>query len=319
MTLESKRTLVGLLGLLFVGALVAVAVEDAHRRGAEAGRGPPVVPVASAGCVSCHTKTSPLIVAQWGASAHAQKGIACLECHGAKEDEPGNFMHHDARMTVLVTPTKCGRCHKDEAAQMASSPHGKPIPGFEVKLSATGLPVAGSWPLPDVGRLNPDGSAGSCAACHGRHDIDLESARRPEVCESCHRADGSAEAWRRSAHGGQAAANDERVIHGPVCATCHMSATINAKATHDVSLRVTWELGTEGRFKQRPNADARRDAMYDACERCHSTTFLDPAFKRIDGTFEKASEIVESHRGQLFGLRGSWPHLSVVDRTLLER
>ena len=43
-----------------------------------------------------------------------------------------------------------------------------------------------SWPNTGIGRLNLDGSRGSCAACHSRHDFSPRRARQPENCGKCH-------------------------------------------------------------------------------------------------------------------------------------
>ena len=34
--------------------------------------------------------------------------------------------------------------------------------------------------------INPDGSWGSCSACHARHEFSVEQARQPEACGKCH-------------------------------------------------------------------------------------------------------------------------------------
>ena len=44
----------------------------------------------------------------------------------------------------------------------------------------------GTWPNTGIGRLNLDGSRGSCSACHSRHDFSSRRARQPENCAKCH-------------------------------------------------------------------------------------------------------------------------------------
>ena len=44
----------------------------------------------------------------------------------------------------------------------------------------------GHWPNTGIGRINPDGSEGSCAACHGRHEFSAAQARTPDTCGKCH-------------------------------------------------------------------------------------------------------------------------------------
>ena len=43
-----------------------------------------------------------------------------------------------------------------------------------------------TWPNTGIGRLNPDGSRGSCSACHLRHNFSRAQARAPENCGRCH-------------------------------------------------------------------------------------------------------------------------------------
>jgi cytochrome c553 len=48
------------------------------------------------------------------------------------------------------------------------------------------VPDIAGWPNQGVGRINPDGSKGSCTACHPRHSFSLEIARKPYTCKQCH-------------------------------------------------------------------------------------------------------------------------------------
>ena len=41
----------------------------------------------------------------------------------------------------------------------------------------------GTWPNSGIGRINLDGSLGTCAACHSRHRFSLAMARRPELSQ----------------------------------------------------------------------------------------------------------------------------------------
>ena len=43
-----------------------------------------------------------------------------------------------------------------------------------------------TWPNAGVGRLNLDGSKGSCTSCHTRHRFSVAEARKPEACDQCH-------------------------------------------------------------------------------------------------------------------------------------
>ena len=43
-----------------------------------------------------------------------------------------------------------------------------------------------TWPNVGVGRINLDGSKGSCTSCHTRHRFSVMEARKPEACGQCH-------------------------------------------------------------------------------------------------------------------------------------
>ena len=77
-------------------------------------------------CVSCHTKQQPGIVADWKGSRHFEVGVSCLDCHRvADEHSPmgGEHMSSGAKVSVLVPPSTCGRCHADQVEQFNASGH----------------------------------------------------------------------------------------------------------------------------------------------------------------------------------------------------
>jgi len=314
-TLEAKRVMVAALSMLFIGALVAVSIVDARRKGGEEGHKPPVVPADSKTCFECHAKVTPLAVQQWAESKHGEQGISCMACHGVKGD--AGYPHHESRITSIVTPKTCANCHKDEAEQFAKSPHGAPQAGLEIKLKDNGKPDPKTWPAPLVGRINPDGSAGSCNTCHGRHRFELADARSPNTCASCHLADGSADAWTRSAHAaGFLGAAPGETPKGPSCVTCHMQGKPGAKPVHDVSVRVSWAV-KDGKPAQRAGADGRRDAMFDACLQCHGNGFLEASFQRIDAAFTAAPTVAPPGTPAYLLKPAAWPHLSPQDHRAL--
>ena len=320
MTLEFKRIVVAGLAFLFLGSLVAVSIVESKRHHEEKGFKPPVVLADAKGCVDCHTRVTPLAVQQWAESKHGQQGISCVTCHGAKE--PAGFAHHEAQISSIVSPKTCAVCHGEEAAEMARSAHGAPHPGFEVRLLASGKPDPKTWPAPLIGRINPDGSAGTCTACHGRHRFELADARRPETCETCHAADGSAEAWRHSPHGAVFLASTfGETPRGPSCVTCHMAGKAGSKSgLHDVSARVTWVVTAGSKPTQRKDAEARRDGMFDRCLLCHGNGFLEATFDRIDGTFAATMPAQAPAGAPPYLLKpAAWPHLSPVDAAQLRQ
>ncbi len=120
------------------------------------------------------------------------------------------------------------------------------------------VPKLSNWPNQGVGRINPDGSKGSCTACHARHSFSIAVARQPYACAQCH-LEPDVPAWevyRESKHGSLFFSNagkwnftDVPWVVGkdflaPTCATCHNSllvsgdGTVIAQRTHDFGSRL---------------------------------------------------------------------------------
>jgi hydroxylamine dehydrogenase len=124
------------------------------------------------------------------------------------------------------------------------------------------FPVLSGWPNQGVGRLNPDGSKGSCTACHTRHQFSIEMARRPYTCSECHKGPDvpAYGVYEVSKHGNIHSALGKgwnfnsvpwtmgKDFTAPTCATCHVSLVINenkeviAERTHQMSDRIPWRL-----------------------------------------------------------------------------
>ena len=185
----------------------------------------------SQACIACHQSgTAPLAVQQWAASRHAQVGIGCYECHQADNTRPDAFDHFGYSISAIVTPKSCGACHAQEAAEFQASHHAqagqilgsldnvlgedvegpaaaamgcKKCHGSEVKVLGKGKLDPATWPNEGIGRLNPDGSKGSCSVCHSRHTFSLAIARQPESCGYCHLGPDhpQAEIYAESKHG----------------------------------------------------------------------------------------------------------------------
>ncbi|MEZ6053860.1 MAG: multiheme c-type cytochrome [Planctomycetaceae bacterium] len=129
MKLQTKRTVIGLLGILFLLSLVLVQAMEVVRRREEAGlsTGHVSVPVTSQSCVNCHGQptSSPGIVDHWEGSTHALKGVGCVECHLAQEGEIDGFDHYGSHIATVVTPKDCSRCHMKEFKEFDGSHHAK--------------------------------------------------------------------------------------------------------------------------------------------------------------------------------------------------
>ena len=299
----------------------------------------PALSAESRKCLVCHTQKTPDIVAQWRLSKHARESVGCWECHGATAAEPGAFEHEGTTITTVITPNACAACHGEivaenqrshhaEAAKFIGSLdnvlgevvegrlaavngcwqcHGSTVailknPDGSIRRNAVGAPMIdpATWPNTGIGRVNLDGSRGSCTACHSRHAFSKAMARQPEVCGKCHLGPDhpQAEIYDESKHGiayrtmkGEMHLDAEKWVVGlnytaaPTCSTCHMSATPGQPLTHDVGARISWTLRPVI-SKKLENWEAKRTAMKDVCGRCHAPAFVDAFYKSFDDTID---------------------------------
>jgi hydroxylamine dehydrogenase len=123
--------------------------------------------------------------------------------------------------------------------------------------------VLSGWPNQGVGRINPDGSKGSCAACHTRHQFSIEVARKPYTCAECHKGPDvpAFGVYEVSKHGNIYSSLGKewdfnavpwkigKDLTSPTCATCHVSLTVTAESgeviaerTHQMSDRIAWRI-----------------------------------------------------------------------------
>ena len=294
---------------------------------------PKEVQVSPAGkaCLACHEPSTPGIVQQWRASRHARAGVDCFSCHRANADDPATFEHYGNKIAVIVTPKYCARCHAQEAKEFQASHHaeatkfigsldnvlGEIVEGGPAVINGCmqchGSTVAyvgngkfnpATWPNSGIGRINPDGSKGTCAACHGRHAFSSAQARQPENCGKCHMGPDhpQIEIYNESKHGIQFRANIAKMnldskswvvgkdYHSaPTCATCHMSATPNQPLTHDVGRRISWTLRPTISIKL-DQWEKKREAMKDVCSNCHATGWVENFYRQYDLTVDLYNE-----------------------------
>lgn len=314
---------------------------------------PPELSAESQACADCHKVESQAIYQQWGESRHFRANVGCYECHAAEAGEADAIKHFDQTISVIVSPKDCGRCHTKEVEEFAGSHHSKggrilgsldnvlaevvegnnkmvtvgfpngnsaaavsgcwQCHGSQVKVLSDGKLDAATWPNTGIGRINPDGSEGSCSACHSRHRFSAAQARYPDTCGKCHMGPDhpQKEIYEESKHGIAFFANvgkmnlesakwivGEDYSAAPTCATCHMSQTKNQAVTHDVGLRISWNNRPE--VSIRPEvADAkmnlpgkavpwqkRRANMQDVCLNCHNKNWVDNFYVQYDSLVE---------------------------------
>ncbi len=169
----------------------------------------------------------------------------CLQCHGSKVallGKDGSMINVDDLKPDPITGQPTNLAILDNIAREENDNRPKYHPS--------------TWPNTGIGRLNLDGSRGSCSACHSRHDFSPRRARQPENCGKCHLGPDhpQKEIFEESKHG--VAFRDlkdkmnldskkwvlgEDYTQAPTCATCHMSAnSVDRNITHDPGTRLSW-------------------------------------------------------------------------------
>ena len=304
-------------------------------------------------CIECHSASSHAIYQEWGTSKHFRAHVGCYECHQAQKGEKDAFEHEGNFISIIVSPKDCSKCHAREVKEFDDSHHSKAglilgsldnyladivegdwnfyggsaltvsgcaqCHGTIVDVNPDGSLKATGWPNTGMGRLNPDGSIGSCTACHQRHAFSAEQARRPENCGKCHLGPDhpQKEIYEESKHGiAYEAHKDDLNLESskwvlgedysaaPTCATCHMSAVRTSEGdllpvTHDVGLRISWnnrpaisirpeisdkKLGLEKMAGV--SWDKRRAEMKKVCSVCHTSPYVDNFYEQYDGVIQ---------------------------------
>jgi hypothetical protein len=274
-------------------------------------------------CLGCHKPMNPGIVLPWEQSAHGNAGVGCYECHQANKSDKDAMNHNGFTIAVIVSPKDCSKCHPKEVEQMTKSHHAKAnkftgsldnvlgrivtgeanfdlgcaqCHGSNVIVGKGGKLVVGPWPNTGIGRLNPDGTNGTCVACHQRHAFSVEQARDPYTCGKCHQGPDhpQIEIFLYSKHGIAWHTFKDRInikkskwvlgedyVLAPTCVTCHMGATRQLDRTHDVGARIAWTLRPIV-SKRLPNWQQKRADMKKVCSECHQKPWIDGFFTQFD-------------------------------------
>jgi hypothetical protein len=279
-------------------------------------------------CIDCHRDDTPGIFNEWRDSIHARVGIGCADCHLVVRSDPLGFLHADRfYVSTVVTPFKCAKCHKEQIRDYFTSGHAKSLEllkkmkkddprypvvvqykkdnfrscaschGMEVTLDDNRHPDPATWPNSGAGRINPDKSHGTCAACHKGHRFSVAAARQPETCLRCH--DGrnypEGDIYRSSVHGTLYATQvdkntmnipgyflDGKTMGSPTCAFCHFNGSGHGLLTrHNGAWRLPRDLtGPTAPLAKR--SENLRSYMKSVCFQCHSETMIDRFFANAD-------------------------------------
>ncbi len=295
--------------------------------------------------------------------------MGCYGSHQAKKGDKDAFEHHDELISVIVSPKDCAGCHEEEVNQFASSHHSKAgrimgfldnvlaevvegnrgfkTPGFPdgisaaavngcwqchgsvVKVNKDGTLNPATWPNSGIGRVNPDGSEGSCSACHARHTFSVKQARQPENYGKCHMGPDhpQIEIYNESKHGIVYQAFKDEMNLGsskwvlgedydaaPTCATCHMSAAPDLPVTHNVGLRIKWNnrpvISKLAHLTDRKwglasasvTGDQRRKNMEKVCIVCHNEVFVKNFYLQYEGLLDLYHDKFAGPGLKLYGL-----------------
>ncbi len=296
-------------------------------------------------CIECHTKESRGIVADWASSRHAHANVTCLDCHTTGPADidvsKDHFEYGKTAISAVVSPKDCSRCHPSEAAEYARSKHANTreiqwkidpwlndglnneieratgcyhCHGTEVKIK-DGKFDKNTWPNVGVGRINPDGSKGSCSSCHTRHKFSVAEARKPEACGQCHLGPDhpQIEIYEESKHGAiyhiEGHSWNWNASPGmwtpgvdyrtPTCSVCHMSGINGLPTSHDVTERLAWE--TQAPLTIRPNEfkpfpakndwKIERQKMEKVCLACHSEDWTKGHFTNFDAAVANYNDV----------------------------
>ncbi|MEW6381798.1 MAG: multiheme c-type cytochrome [bacterium] len=217
---------------------------------------------------------------------------------------------------------------------------------FKEKFNVT-VPDLSNWPNQGVGRINPDGSRGSCSSCHPRHSFSLQTARKPDTCAQCH-LEPDVPAWnvyKESKHANIYSSHEKswnfknvpwvlgEDFTSPTCSACHSSLVTDSRGnvvvtrTHDFGARL-WVrifglvyshaqprsgethiirnkdgLPLPTNFGGEPaesflidqKEQTRRIAnLSSLCISCHSTSWTEKHFDKLNSTIVETDRMVKS-------------------------
>ncbi|HEY3490102.1 MAG TPA: multiheme c-type cytochrome [Candidatus Deferrimicrobiaceae bacterium] len=242
------------------------------------------------GCAECHTADSAKHADTFEHNGHRVHVVVspedCARCHPVERAQYrenlmshafGN-LHNNALYQDLVgsvngvqtfsegklsphAPTdnvgaeSCYYCHGTEIK----------VVGRQTRVTSMGemvFPTLSGWPNVGVGRVNPDGSLGSCASCHTRHRFSIEMARKPYTCAECHKGPDvpAYPVYEASKHGNIYLSLGKewnfkdvpwqvgKDFSAPTCAACHVSLVVSgegsvvAERSHRMNDRLGWRI-----------------------------------------------------------------------------
>ena len=244
----------------------------------------------SVGCAECHTLKPDTHEDSFDHNGYEVHTVVtpedCAVCHFEERDQyKGNIMSHAYgnlqnnlvyrslvdSINGTITFEEMKLAHEKPSAETDADScfycHGTvvKVEGTETRDTDEGemeFPRLTGWPNQGVGRINPDGSMGSCSACHTRHQFSIRTARSPYTCAECHKGPDvpAYQVYTVSKHGNIFSSENKswdfenvpwrvgKDFTSPTCASCHVSlmvsedGTVISERSHRMMDRLEWRI-----------------------------------------------------------------------------
>ncbi len=242
------------------------------------------------GCAECHTLRPDAHADTFDHNDYNVHVVVspkdCATCHTQEAEQYdknlmaqayGNFVDNEVYQLLMKSSNATPILEKGKVKLLPSNAltqadsclycHGTrlKVSGKEIRETDQGemeFPIIEGWPNQGVGRINLDGSKGSCSACHTRHEFALEMERKPYTCKECHVGPDVPvyKIYTTSKHGNIYSSLGKdwnfkdvpwtvgKDFTAPTCAACHISLLANtdgdvvAERTHEMKNRLPWRL-----------------------------------------------------------------------------
>ena len=256
-------------------------------------------------CLKCHKDQGGLFMA----SAHAQAGLSCVQCHGGNPQATDktahatdNFKRPDGKKAIAEL---CAHCHSDVRLM---NPYGLPTDQLaRYKTSKHGEQLF----------EHNDQQVAVCTDCHGVHDIlKVKSPQSrafptnvPATCGRCH-SDAKlmsqyklpadvVDKYKTSHHAHLLL--DKGDLSAPTCITCHGNHGATPPGTAEVG-QVCGKCHVRQRelFAKSPHAEAAAAGAFSECVSCHGNHAIQKA--SID-LFSKACVSCHANDPKQLGVR----------------
>jgi hypothetical protein len=211
-------------------------------------------------CRTCHAQEAEQY--SQNIMTHAYQNLAGNKLYNDLEQTiVGGIQRKDGKLSIQPANavTRADACYHCHGTKLKVA--GKEVRNTEL-AGELEFPKIDGWPNQGVGRVNLDGTLGSCAACHTRHRFSIEMARKPYTCKECHVGPDVpvAKIYEASKHGNLFSAENKgwefqavpwtvgKDFTAPTCAACHVSLVVNtegdvvAQRTHQMNDRLPWRM-----------------------------------------------------------------------------